>query len=359
MKVAIITGSGGLIGSESVAFFSNKFDLIIGIDNDLRSYFFGESASTKWNIERLQAEHENYIHHNTDIREQAALEIIFQEYKSDIALVIHTAAQPSHDWAAKEPITDFTVNANGTLNILELTRVYCPDAVFIFTSTNKVYGDNPNLLPLVEKEFRWEVEEKSPFYKEGINETMSIDHCKHSVFGASKVAADIMVQEYGRYFGMKTVVFRGGCLTGPNHSGAKLHGFLSYLMKCAINKEHYTILGYKGKQVRDNIHSYDLVNMFWHFYQNPRSGEVYNAGGGRYANCSILEAIIICEEITGNKLKLAYENTNRIGDHIWYISDVTKFKTHYPSWNYTYNISQTLSEIFAFANRSIAAENIL
>jgi CDP-paratose 2-epimerase len=354
MKVAIITGSGGLIGSEAVAFFSNKFDLIIGIDNNLRSYFFGESASTNWNVERIQNLYSNYKHCNCDIRDRVVLEKIFQEYAGDIALIVHSAAQPSHDWAAKEPITDFTVNANGTLNLLELTRLHCPNAVFIFTSTNKVYGDTPNLLPLLEQELRWEIEEQHPFFKEGINESMSIDQCKHSVFGASKVAADIMVQEYGRYFGMHTAVFRGGCLTGPNHTGAQLHGFLAYLMKCAINKEHYTIFGYKGKQVRDNIHSYDLVNMFWHYYQNPKQGEVYNAGGGRFANCSMLEAIKICEEISGNKLNYSYSETNRIGDHIWYISDVTKFKTHYPDWNYSYNISQTLAEMFmSFTERSL------
>lgn len=354
MKVAIITGSGGLIGSESVAFFSNKFDLIIGIDNNLRSYFFGEAASTWWNVERIQDRYFNYRHQNADIRDRNALEVIFREYASDIALVIHSAAQPSHDWAAKEPLTDFTVNANGTLNLLELTRLYAPDAVFIFTSTNKVYGDNPNLLPLKEQELRWEIDEQHPYYKEGIDELMSIDQCKHSVFGASKVAADIMVQEYGRYFGMHTAVFRGGCLTGPNHSGAQLHGFLAYLMKCAMNKEHYTIFGYKGKQVRDNIHCFDLVNMFWHYYQNPRQGEVYNAGGGRFANCSILEAIQFCEEISGNKMNYSYSEDNRVGDHIWYISDVRKFKLHYPAWNYTYTIYQTLTEMFSsFAERSL------
>jgi len=347
MKTALVTGSGGLIGSEAISFLENKFDLVIGIDNDLRAYFFGESASTHWNVERIKEQYSNYKHYNADIRDYKALEAIFQEYTSDIALVIHTAAQPSHDWAAKEPITDFTVNANGTINMLELTRLYCPDAVFIFTSTNKVYGDNPNFLPLVEKELRYEIEETHPYYAEGIDELMSIDNCKHSVFGASKVAADVMVQEYGRYFGMKTAVFRGGCLTGPNHSGAQLHGFLAYLMKCAIHKQHYTIFGYKGKQVRDNIHSYDLVNMFWHFYNNPRSGEVYNAGGGRFSNCSMLEAIKLCEEITGNKLDFSYTENNRSGDHIWYISDLTKFKSHYPDWDYTYRIEEILEEMFA------------
>ena len=229
--------------------------------------------------------------------------------------------------------------------MLEMTRLHAPEAVFIFTSTNKVYGDNPNFLPLIETETRWEIDQNHPYFKDGIDEFMSIDHTKHSVFGASKVAADVMVQEYGRYFGMNTAVFRGGCLTGPNHSGAQLHGFLSYLMKCAITGNAYTIFGYKGKQVRDNIHSYDLVNMFWHFYQNPRAGEVYNAGGGRHANCSMLEGIALCEEISGNKMNYSYSETNRIGDHIWYISDLSKFKQHYPGWNWTYDLKQTLVQI--------------
>ncbi len=354
MKIALITGSGGLIGSESVSFLANKFDLIVGVDNNLRAYFFGGAASTDWNVSRIQQQYRNYKHYNVDIRDYETLGNIFKEYNNDISLVIHTAAQPSHDWAAKEPLTDFTVNANGTINMLELTRLHCPKAVFVFTSTNKVYGDNPNFLPLEEQEYRWEINETHPYFKNGIDEQMSIDNCKHSVFGASKVAADVMVQEYGRYFDMKTSVFRGGCLTGPNHSGAQLHGFLSYLMKCAITHQHYTIFGYKGKQVRDNIHSYDLVNMFWHFYNNPKSGEVYNAGGGRFANCSMLEAITLCEEITGNKLNYSYSDDNRIGDHIWYISDVTKFKTHYPGWEYTYNIKATLEEMFmSFTKRSL------
>ncbi|HTR30714.1 MAG TPA: NAD-dependent epimerase/dehydratase family protein, partial [Puia sp.] len=265
--------------------------------------------------------------------------------RTDIKLVLHTAAQPSHDWAAREPLTDFTVNANGTLTMLEATRKFCPEAVFIFTSTNKVYGDTPNRLPLVELESRWEIAESHPYYADGIDEAMSIDQTKHSLFGASKVAADVMVQEYGRYFGMKTGVFRGGCLTGPNHSGAKLHGFLSYLMKCAISGEQYTVFGYKGKQVRDNIHSYDLVSMFWHFYEHPRAGEVYNAGGGRHSNCSMLEAIDLCERITGNKMNYVYTEDNRIGDHIWWISDVSKFKAHYPGWTWKYDLTDILVQI--------------
>jgi CDP-paratose 2-epimerase len=346
MKIAIVTGSCGLIGSESIAFLSNQFDLIIGIDNDMRSYFFGSEASTNWNLSRIQEKYSNYTHRNTDIRDKDAIFSIFQEYGNDIKLIIHSAAQPSHDWAAREPFTDFSVNATGTLNMLEATRQFCTDAVFIFTSTNKVYGDNPNFLPLVEMETRWEISESHPFFKNGIDESMSIDHTTHSLFGASKLSADILVQEYGRYFGMNTGVFRGGCLTGPNHSGAQLHGFLSYLMKCAVTGQAYTIFGYKGKQVRDNIHSYDLVNMFWNFYQNPRSGEVYNAGGSRYANCSMIEAIKICEDLTGNKMNYSLVDTNRVGDHIWYVSDVNKFKSHYPSWNYKYDLQSTLEEIY-------------
>ena len=345
MEIALITGSGGLIGSQSVEFFSSKFDKVIGIDNNLRKYFFGEEASTLWNVEAIKSKFPNYLHFDIDIRDQSALENLYKQFGADIKLVIHTAAQPSHDWAAKEPFTDFTVNANGTLHLLEFTRLYCPNAVFIFTSTNKVYGDNPNYLPLIELEKRWELDSQHKYFANGIDEEMSIDATKHSLFGASKVAADILVQEYGKYFSMKTGVFRGGCLTGPNHSGAMLHGFLSYLMKCTMNKMPYTIFGYKGKQVRDNIHSFDLVNMFWEFYQFPRAGEIYNAGGGRYSNCSMLEAIELCEKITGNKLNYTYSNENRIGDHIWYVSDVSKFQTHFPNWKFTFNIEDTLVQI--------------
>lgn len=346
MNSVMITGSAGLIGSEAVKFFSSHFDCIIGIDNNLREYFFGSEGSTAWNRTYLENTVPNYAHHDIDIRDVSALEKIFKEYSSDITCILHTAAQPSHDWAAKEPLTDFSVNANGTLNLLELTRIHCPEAVFIFTSTNKVYGDTPNYLPLVELETRWEISESHPYYTHGIDEQMSIDHTKHSLFGASKVAADVLVQEYGRYFNMKTGVFRGGCLTGPNHSAVQLHGFLSYLMKCAMTGEPYTVFGYKGKQVRDNIHSYDLVNMFWFFYQHPRQGEVYNAGGGRFSNCSILEAIALCEEIAAKKMNYSYSETNRIGDHIWWISDLSKFKAHYPAWNWKYDLRDTLIQIY-------------
>lgn len=346
MNVALITGSGGLIGSESVEFFSDHFDCVAGIDNNMRRIFFGEEASTAWNVNRLLETVPNYTHYEHDIRDEKAMERVFSSYGQDMKLVVHTAAQPSHDWAANDPFTDFTVNANGTLVLLEMARRYCPNAVFIFCSTNKVYGDTPNLLPLVELETRWEVASDHIYYAHGIDESMSIDACKHSLFGASKVAADVLVQEYGRYFGMKTACFRGGCLTGPKHSGAMLHGFLSYLMKCCIRGEHYTIYGYRGKQVRDNIHSYDLINMFWHFYQTPRTAVVYNAGGSRHSNCSMQEAVALCEKITGNKFNHSYTETNRSGDHIWWISDVRHFQSHYPAWSYRYNLEDILVQIY-------------
>jgi len=349
MKTILITGSCGLIGSESTLYFARKGFNIVGIDNDMRAQFFGADASTRWNLDRLSNElGPGYEHHAIDIREFAKLEDIFRKHSTDLKAIIHTAAQPSHDWAARDPFTDFTVNANGTLNLLELARRHCPGSPFLFTSTNKVYGDTPNSLPLVEKQRRWEIAESHPYHCDGIDESMSIDQSKHSLFGASKAAADLMTQEYGRYFDMPTACFRGGCLTGPNHSGTMLHGFLSYLMKCAMNRSKYTIIGYKGKQVRDNIHSYDLVRMFDEFIQDPRSGEVYNAGGSRFSNCSILEAIDLCETITQLKMKTDYTETNRIGDHIWYISDVRKFKSHYPRWDYSYDIEKILVEIFEF-----------
>lgn len=346
MSTVIITGSAGLIGSQSVHFFANLGFNVVGIDNNMRAVFFGESASTDWNRQLLIDKYgDRYQHKSIDIRDREGIEALFKEYSADITLIIHTAAQPSHDWAASDPHTDFTVNANGTLVLLEATRQFCPEAVFIFTSTNKVYGDTPNFLPLEEQEMRWEIAATHPFYN-GIDETMSIDNSKHSLFGASKVAADVLVQEYGRYFNMKTVSFRGGCLTGPLHSGAQLHGFLAYLMKCTIEEKPYTIFGYKGKQVRDNIHSYDLVNAFYHFYQNPRCGEFYNIGGSRHSNCSMLEAIALCEEITDGKLPHQYSEDNRIGDHIWYISDVTKFQNHYPNWQYKYSLKDIFEEIY-------------
>lgn len=346
MNVALITGSGGLVGSASVRRFAREKFTVVGVDNDSRAYFFGKEASTRWSVEKLQNELANYHCYNTDIRNYTELEKIFKEYQKDISIVIHTAAQPSHDWAAKEPFTDFGINALGTLNLLELTRHYAPDAIFIFTSTNKVYGDRPNYLPFVEQETRWEVETTHPWAEHGIDESMSIDQCLHSIFGASKIAADVMTQEYGRYFGMKTVVFRGGCLTGPQHSGAELHGFLAYLMKCAMTGKEYRVYGYKGKQVRDNIHANDLVECFWEVYKAPRIAEVYNIGGSRYSNCSLLEAVKICEEIAGKKLNYVYIDQPRKGDHIWWISDVRKFQKHYPEWKFTYNVPKILEEIY-------------
>lgn len=322
MEIILVTGSGGLIGSESVRYFCKLGYTVVGIDNDMRQVFFGKEASADWNVQSLIHEFgDRYQHHQADIRDQDSITDIFNQYNTDIKLIVHTATQPSHDWATRDPFMDFTINANGTLILLENTRHFCPDAVFIFCSTNKVYGDRPNFLPLEEQEYRWEINPHHIYHK-GIDESMSIDQTKHSLFGASKVAGDILVQEYGRYFNLKTAIFRGGCLTGPNHSGTQLHGFLSYLMKCIISGEHYTIFGYRGKQVRDNIHSYDLVNAFYHFYQNPRIAEVYNIGGSRFSNCSMLEAIKIGEEIADKKLNWSYSKTNRIGDHIWWISDI-------------------------------------
>ena len=310
----------------------------------MRADFFGSEASTDWNRQLLEKDIPNYRHMNLDIRDETQMQNLFRDCASDLSGVIHCAAQPSHDWAARDPFKDFTVNANGTLVLLEMTRKYVPEAVFIFTSTNKVYGDLPNSLPLMEKETRWELEDHS-YAEFGIDEAMSIDQSKHSLFGASKVAADILVQEYGRYFGMKTAIFRGGCLTGPAHSGTQLHGFLAYLAKCVVNGNPYTVFGYKGKQVRDNIHSHDLVNMFWQFYLKPRRGEVYNAGGSRHSNCSMLEAINICEQLSGREMKWTYVENNRVGDHIWWISDVRKFKSHFPEWEYRYGIREILEEI--------------
>jgi CDP-paratose 2-epimerase len=345
VAVAIVTGSAGLIGSETVRFFCEQGFDVVGMDNNLRKTFFGEDASTEWNRQRLEATHKKYRHYDVDIRDHDAIDKIYGRYGSDIHVVIHCAAQPSHDWAAADPYTDFTVNANGTLVMLENFRRHCPEAVFIFTSTNKVYGDTPNFLPLREQETRFEIDPGHP-YAGGIDETMSIDHTKHSLFGVSKVAADVLTQEYGRYFDLKTAIFRGGCLTGPAHSGTRLHGFLSYLMRCCITGKTYRIYGYKGKQVRDNIHSKDLVNSFWHFFRKPRIAEVYNMGGGRNSNCSMLEAIHLCEGITGRKLNYEYQEANRIGDHIWWISGTKKFERHYPDWKMTYTVPTILKEIY-------------
>jgi len=343
MKKVLVTGSCGLIGSESVRFLIEKGYTVHGVDNNMRQYFFGNEASTESVKEELEFL-DNYIHHNIDIRDNESVENVFFHGPFDI--IIHTAAQPSHDWASREPYTDFTINANGTLILLENFRNYSPKASFIFTSTNKVYGDRPNFLNgIKEEKNRYECFDEDG-YLMSINEDMSIDNCKHSIFGASKVSADIMVQEYGKYFDLNTVCFRGGCLTGPNHKGAELHGFLSYLIKCIVTDKKYTIFGYKGKQVRDNIHSNDLVNMFWQYHLNPKKGVVYNAGGGRENSVSILEVI----EYVNNKLnkkwdKYSINETPRIGDHIWYISDLSKFKNDYPNWELKINVFQIINEI--------------
>lgn len=345
MTAAIITGSAGLIGSEAARFFARQGFDIVGVDNDMRRTFFGDEASTAWNLSSLREElGSRYRHYALDIRDAAAIERLFQKHARAVSLVIHTAAQPSHDWAARDPQTDFTVNANGTLNLLEATRKYAPEAPFIFTSTNKVYGDAPNALPLVEHGQRWEIDPSHP-YANGVREDMPIDQTLHSLFGASKVAADVLVQEYGRYFSLQTACFRGGCLTGPNHSGTQLHGFLAYLMKCTMSGAPYTVFGYKGKQVRDNIHSADLIRAFYEFFKAPRQGEVYNIGGGRFSNCSMLEAIDLCQEITGRRLDWRYSETNRRGDHIWWISDNDKFMQQYPAWRLQYDVPRILQEI--------------
>ena len=346
MSIAIVTGSAGLVGSEAVLFFTDVGFDVVGIDNDMRRVFFGEGASTLWQRQRLEKKLGNrYRHVDEDIRDFKTISDLFAHYGPDIELVIHAAAQPSHDWAACDPRTDFAINASGTLNLLEATRDHCPEAPFIYTSTNKVYGDTPNRLPLVELEQRWEID-PTHTYANGIREDMSIDHSLHSLFGVSKAAADLLVQEYGLYFGLRTTCIRGGCLTGPNHSGTQLHGFLAYLMKCAVTSEPYTVFGYGGKQVRDNIHSADLVRAFYEFYKAPRVAEVYNIGGGRHSNCSMLEAIEMCQEIAGRELIWKYSDHNRIGDHIWWISDLRKFKDHYPDWRITYNVPDILQEIY-------------
>ncbi len=346
MDIAIVTGSAGLIGSQMVRFLTEKGMKVHGIDNDMRREFFGDEASTDWNRLRLEQDCPEYCHHANDIRSESEMEQIFSSLNKDIKLIVHAAAQPSHDWAAKDPFKDFSVNANGTLVLLEMTRRFCPNAVFINISTNKVYGDQPNQLPLVELENRWEIDESHPYFKFGIDESMSIDATTHSLFGVSKAAGDLLVQEYGRYFNIKTACFRGGCLTGSGHSGTELHGFLSYIMICAIKKRPYTVFGYKGKQVRDNIHSYDLVNALYQFYLKPGVAKVYNIGGSRHSNCSMLEAIQLCEEITGNKLNWTYSEENRIGDHIWWISDVNRFKNDYPDWEYQYDLKKLFVEIY-------------
>ena len=348
MKIALITGSSGLVGSESVEFFIKKKFMVIGIDNDFRKFFFGKSASTKWVKSFLEKKYnKNYKHFNSDITKIDEIEKIFKKYKKKIKVVIHSAAQPSHDWAASNPQLDFNVNAIGTLNMLNLTKKYLHKKTpFIYMSTNKVYGDNPNKLKIIENKLRFELS-KNNNYPNGINETMSIDNCVHSFFGVSKLSADLMVQEFGVNFGMNTVCFRAGCITGSKHSGAKLHGFLSYLVKSCLKEEKYTIIGYEGKQVRDNIHSSDLVNCFWEYYKNPRKGAVYNIGGGRKCSCSIIEAINMIEKKTNVKVKLKSLKKARTGDHIWWITDNKKFLEDYPNFKIKYDIEKIIEELIS------------
>jgi CDP-paratose 2-epimerase len=346
VSVAVVSGSAGLIGSEAVRHFAKLGLDVVGIDNDMRRYFFGADGSTAWSLLQITSElGDAYTHFDVDIRDREGLSAVFKKYGSAISVVIHTAAQPSHDWAAKEPYTDFDVNAVGTLNMLESTRAHAPSAPFIHCSTNKVYGDRPNTLPLVELETRYEIEPGHP-YEQGITEDMSIDHSLHSIFGVSKVAADIMVQEYGRYFDLPTASFRGGTLTGPAHSAAELHGFLGYLMRCVMEGRTYNLFGYKGKMVRDAIHSHDVVSAFEAFFRNPRSGQVYNLGGGRQSNTSHIEAFRLAEQICGREALINYVEQNRVGDHQWYISSMAKFEAHYPEWKLTYDVPAILREIY-------------
>ena len=344
----IVTGSTGLIGSATCEYYINKRINVLGIDNDLRRYFFGNEGSNKWKEKKLKKS-KFYKHYSVDIRNKSKIIDIIKKHKKKIIAIIHTAAQPSHDWAVKEPFTDFEINANGTLNLLEAFRMYCPSSAFIFTSTNKVYGDRPNFLPLEEKKLRYEIKKNHIYYKKGIDEKMSLDQTTHSIFGASKTSADLLVQEYGRYFNLKTVCFRGGCLTGENHSGAQLHGFLSFLIKSIIQKKKYFIFGYKGKQVRDNIHSYDVVRAFDEFIKKPKTGGcVYNIGGGRLNSCSILEAINLIEKISNIKSRYKVLKKNRIGDHLWWITDNSKFIQDYPKWKLKVSLKNSLEHMVNF-----------
>jgi CDP-paratose 2-epimerase len=344
MSIVLITGSSGLVGSESVSFFCNKGFEVIGVDNNLREFFFGKNASTFLIERNLKKKYKNFSSFNCDIRNINFLEAKFKKLKNNISLLIHCAAQPSHDYAKNHLNLDFDINAKGTLNLLELTKKYCPNSPFIFMSTNKVYGDNPNKLNFFEKKKRWELPQKCEYFN-GIDESFSIDNAVHSFFGVSKIYADLLVQEYGRNIGLKTVCFRAGCLTGPNHQGAMLHGFLSYLVKKSLRIKSYQIIGHKGKQVRDNLHSSDLVNCFWEFYKNPKNGEVYNVGGSRFSNCSIIEALDEVEKISKIKIKKKFIKQARTGDHIWYISNIEKFKKDYPNWKQKYDTKKIIEEL--------------
>jgi len=337
----VVTGSNGLIGSEAVEYFAREGHRIHGIDNNMRADFFGPQGDTTWRARQLVSNLRNFTHHAIDIRDRAAIFALFKERR--VGAIIHCAAQPSHDLAKSRPFDDFEVNATGTLNLLEAARQSCPEAPFVFMSTNKIYGDAPNELALAEQPKRWDYAD--PAYYQGIDETLRIDQSKHSLFGASKAAADIMVQEYGRYFGMPTVCFRGGCLTGPNHSGVELHGFLNFLVKTALRGKTFTVFGYKGKQVRDQIHSYDVVRAFEQFIAAPRAGEVYNLGGGRESNASILECFDMIKATTGRPVSWQYDEKNRDGDHICYISNMQKFRSHYPHWSLTRKVADIVEEM--------------
>lgn len=337
----LVTGSNGLIGSEAVTFFDQMGCSVTGIDNNMRADFFGPKGDTSWNQQRLESQCKHFTHYAIDIRDRQSVLHLFKTTPVD--LVIHAAAQPSHDLAASRPFDDFDVNAVGTLNLLEGCRQYCPDAVFILMSTNKVYGDGPNRIKLKEYETRWDYADTA--YEHGIAEDFPIDQCLHSLFGVSKVAADVLTQEYGRYFGLKTAVFRGGCLTGPCHSGVALHGFLNYLVLTALQENPYTIFGYKGKQVRDQIHSIDVIAAAWLFAQNPRPGEVYNMGGGKDNAASVIECVDLVEQLSGKRPKLSYSKENRIGDHICYYTDLRKYQSHYPEWKLTKSLDQIIEQI--------------
>jgi CDP-paratose 2-epimerase len=346
VSVVIVTGSAGLVGSEASLYFGGLGFDVVGIDNDMRARFFGEEASTAWNVENLRASlGPAYRHHDVDVRDRAGILAIFEKYGSAVELVIHAAAQPSHDWAAQHPFTDFEINATGTLNVLEAARRHAEHAVFIFTSTNKVYGDAPNRLPMIELPTRFEIEVGHP-YASGITEEMSVDRSLHSLFGASKLAADVLVQEYGRYFGIRTACFRGGTLTGQLHSATELHGFLGYVMRCVITGTPYKVFGYKGKQVRDAIHSSDLIRAFDEFFKRPRVAEVYNIGGSRFSNSSVLEAIELSQEIAGKELSWSYTDQHRVGDHIWWIGSNARFESHHPGWEMEYDVPRILKEIY-------------
>lgn len=354
MPTVLITGSAGLVGSAAVAAYSRLGWDILGVDNNQRQEFFGPAASTRKTLAALQEEFPRYTHYDLDIRDAAGLGRVFAERGRDLTMIIHAAAQPSHDWAATAPLVDFQINSMATIQLLELTRQHCPEAVFIYVSTNKVYGDASNDLPFVEQETRWELASSHQYSAYGISESLRIDSSLHSLFGCSKLSADVIAQEYGRYFGIKTACFRCGCITGGKHAAVEQHGFLAYVMKCAVSKTPYLIHGYKGKQVRDNIHAEDLVAAFEQFRLNPRPGEVYNMGGSRYSNCSMMEAIALCEEASGNQMSVTYDDTARKGDHIWWISDVSKFQRDYPAWKYEYDLKAIIANIYEGAIRSRA-----